>query len=280
MWICYIDEAGCTGVLPTATSIIQPVFVLAGVIVDQTHLQQLTLDFLELKKRFFPGLTLNGATPATRLEWVLPEIKGASLRSSILSAGRNQRRHTLGFLDRILDLLERYQIRLTGRLIVKGIGTPIDGTALYTSSIQSVCEVMHHWLTVVNDEGIIIADSRTQGQNATVSHSIFTQKFKWGGDDHARVVELPTFGHSQNHIGIQLADLVCSSLLYPMATFAYCTGHIANVHVQAAYGVLRARYGARLKKLQHRYRIHGNEWRGGIRVQDNLANRSGSLLFE
>jgi hypothetical protein len=32
---------------------------------------------------------------------------------------------------------------------------------------------------------------------------------------------MPTFGHSENHAGLQLADLVCSALLFPMAMDAY-----------------------------------------------------------
>ena len=33
MYICYIDESGCTGELPDINSAIQPVFVLAGVFI-------------------------------------------------------------------------------------------------------------------------------------------------------------------------------------------------------------------------------------------------------
>jgi hypothetical protein len=71
-----------------------------------------------------------------------------------------------------------------------------------------------------------------------VSHSIFTQKFKAEGDQYPRVLEMPTFGHSNNHVGIQIADLLASALLYPMATCAYCRGHVSNVHVDANAGHL------------------------------------------
>lgn len=63
---------------------------------------------------------------------------------------------------------------------------------------------------------------------------------------------MPTFGHSENHAGLQLADLVCSALLFPMAVNAYCAGAIASVHVRPEYVVLRDRYAARLEALQHR----------------------------
>ena len=35
---------------------------------------------------------------------------------------------------------------------------------------------------------------------------------------------MPVFAHNQNHAGIQIADLVCSALLFPMATTRYCLG--------------------------------------------------------
>ena len=77
MKIAYVDEAGCTGALPSPTSAIQPVFVQAAVVVDQAELRGLTLDFLRLKARFFPSL---GAGTGHFLDRVLGEVKGADLR--------------------------------------------------------------------------------------------------------------------------------------------------------------------------------------------------------
>ena len=54
-----------------------------------------------------------------------------------------------------------------------------------------------------------------------VSHSIFTQKFSPAARNYQRLVELPTFGHSENHAGLQICDIVCSALLFPIACFAY-----------------------------------------------------------
>ncbi len=282
MWICYVDEAGCTGILPAAVSDIQPVFVIAGIMVDQTRLSGLTIDFLNLKRRFFPHAQLpSGAPPARFLDWALFEVKGADVRR-LLADDRSSRRHfAVGFLTELLNLMATHQIRMTGRLIAKGIGVPMKGAAIFSTAIQDICLTFHHFLGTVHDDGIIIADSRNKEQNARVSHSIFTQKFKVGGDDHSRILEMPTFGHSENHAGIQIADLLCSSLLFPMAIDAFCEGHLTNCHVRAGrYRVLRTRFGPILRNLQHRYQqpLTG-KWRGGVRVENRLTGVPGSELF-
>ena len=53
-----------------------------------------------------------------------------------------------------------------------------------------------------------------------------------------------------------------------MAAAAYCHGHVASLHVRPGYAVLRARYGRRLRALQHRYR-DGGAYRGGLTVSDS-----------
>ncbi len=90
---------------------------------------------------------------------------------------------------------------------------------------------------------------------------------------------MPTFGHSENHVGIQIADLLCSALLFPMAAHAYCTGLVNNVHVQAGYEILKTQFGLRVRGLQHRFQDSTGRWRGGIVVCDSLTNRPGTHLF-
>ena len=88
-----------------------------------------------------------------------------------------------------------------------------------------------------------------------------------------------TFGHSENHVGLQLADILCSSLLFPMAACSYCLGHMANIHVHQEYQILKTRYGPRVRNLQFRYRDGTGKWRGGVTVSDAIAQRHGGLLF-
>ena len=157
---------------------------------------------------------------------------------------------------------------------------PFEPTPVYTSSIQSICTCFDHQLTQASDIGACIADSRNKFKNVNVSHSIFTQKFSTTAQAYPRIVELPTFGHSDNHAGPQVCDILCSALLYPVACHTYCTGHVNNVHVQPAASYLRQRYGNQLKALQYHYLDAAtNRYRGGLVVSDAIAQRSASLMF-
>jgi hypothetical protein len=162
MMVFYVDEAGCLGTLPTATSPIQPVFAIAGIVLRRECLHDFTLDWLDLKERFFPNLRPVAAD----------------------------------FLD-------------------------------------------------------------------------------WNN----RLMEMPMFGHSDNHAGIQAADMICSAFLFPMATFVYCQGHVTNLHVDLQYYRIRDLFGDRLKRLQFRYQDANQWWRGGITVSDALGHQRGGVLF-
>jgi hypothetical protein len=270
-----VDESGCLGVLPSATSPIQPVFVIAGISVPHDRLTDLTHDFLSLKTRFFPGVRA-----PTYLDTVMDEIKGAELRRSMALGTRGQRRHAFGFVDKGLKLLVAHNARMFGRLWVKGIGTPFDGRSIYTYSMQAICTYFQQQLSANDDTGFVIADSRNKPANALVAHSIFTQMFRTAGNPYDRIVEMPTFGHSDNHVGLQLADLVCSALLFPIAVHTYCTGHVTNLHVRPGYRLLKQRYAEQLRDLQFRYQEPGTRfWRGGITVTDAIGKRSGGEMF-
>jgi uncharacterized protein DUF3800 len=211
---------------------------------------------------------------------VLAEIKGADLRRAMRNgAPRRNRRHAIYFLDRFMSLLEDYNAKIFGRVWVKAIGETCNDQALYTSSIQAICSYFQNYLGSLDQMGLLIADSRTPAANVPVAHSIFTQKYKVLGDEYDRVLEMPTFGDSRNHVGLQISDLVCSSLIFPMATYCYCLGHVQNVHVDANFGHLTARYGARIQALQHRYPDENGRYRGGITVDDRIGSRSGAGLF-
>ena len=146
--------------------------------------------------------------------------------------------------------------------------------------MQGICAYFDHYLTHIDDTGICIADSRNKLKNVRVSHSIFTQKFRSTERNYRRLAELPTFGHSENHAGLQICDLVCSALLYPIACFAYCTGYVNNIHVQPRAANLRRRYGDRLKALQYRYRNPLTyRYEGGVVVADAIGQQNGSLMF-
>jgi hypothetical protein len=147
------------------------------------------------------------------------------------------------------------------------------------AELRPLFRYFEHLLAVSGEVGLVVADSRTKPQNAVVAHSILTRKFAVAGDAYPHVAEMPVYGHSENHVGLQVADLLCSALVFPMTTASYCTGHVSSVHVQPGYAALRARYGGRLRALQYRYRDAGG-FRGGLTVSDAIAGRPGRLLFE
>jgi hypothetical protein len=273
--VCYVDESGDTQAVPCERTDIAPVCVVVGVVFDQTSLSHLTREFLALKRTFFPNLRSRGAS---RLSWVLAEVKGADLRRALREGQqRRNQRHAIAVLDKLMSLLEDYDARIFGRVWVKGLGQPCDGTALHTFSMQSISTFFQAMLADGDDLGLVIADSN-HATNVAVSHSVFTQKFKLDGDEYGRILEMPTFGHSENHVGIQIADLVASALVFPMATQAYCTGRIIGVHVNPGFAQLTERYGTRLRALQYRYR-DGDRWRGGLTVDDKLGQLPGGRLF-
>lgn len=277
--ICYVDEAGCPGPLPSATSNIQPVLVVCGLVFKQTAVHDLTTEFIRLKRLFYPTSLPTGSMP---LEWILVEIKGSELRKNCVDPSRRLRRHAFGFLDKVLALLKTFDCHVVGRVWVKGIGQPFNGRSVYTSSIQYIHQWFNEWLTLTEGHGIVVCDSRDQALNRIVSYSIFTEKYRVGGDKHPRILEMPTFGHSENHAGIQLADLVASALLFPMAVDAYCAGAVSSVHVRPGYGEIRSRYGPRLEGLQYRVEDSAHtppRLIGGLMVDDQVGKRPRSLMF-
>lgn len=275
MHFCYVDESGCPGALPSVNSAIQPVFLIGGLIIEHASLSDLTHDFIEFKQKFFPSLT-QGCT--SYLDCMLPEVKGSELRK-MARQNRNKQRYAFGVIDNVLKILETYNARIIGRIWIKKVGDPFDGRAVYTTSIQAIAKGFQSFLEEAGAEGMIIADARTKPLNSMVAHSVFTQKFKRGGDSYKRIYEMPVFGHSDNHAGIQLADIVCSTILYSIACAVYCDGHMINkTHVHRKHLEIKDKFGERIKKLQYRYQNSGR-WHGGLTVSDPQGCKSSSCLF-
>ncbi len=274
MRICYVDEAGCPGALPAATSNVQPVLAVLGVSLPQERLSDVTLEFLKQKQRFFPG-----RTSGDFLDLVLPEIKGADLRRDAARPSRRKWRPALQFLGEVFRLLVAHQAVVFGRVWIKAPGAAFKSRAVYTSSVQAICTTFQTQLEAVEERGLVIADSRSKGQNANVAHSVFTQKYRTSGDPFARIVEMPTFGHSDNHVGLQIADLLASAIVFPLAVESYSKGHVAGVHTARDYSRIKRRFGRPLQSLQYRYQRDDGRWAGGLTVSDPLAQRSGRHLF-
>jgi hypothetical protein len=278
MHLCYIDEAGDSSSLKSATDTNQPVLVIGGLIVNHPSLPALTHDFLALKRNLYPGLA--------RHSWhhyhapIAHETKGSELRKHIARGTRAESRHAIRFLDAVRDLPFKHHVELIARVWVKSIGQQFLGLPVYSSSVQALCTYFQEYLKRHNDFGVVVADSRDPVNNSNVAHSIFTQKFHPRGDRYDRICELPAFAHSENHAVIQLCDIVCSGLISPISTYVYCTGYVHNVHVQPNYKILKDRYAIHLNDLQFRYQLPGGKYVGGIVTNDGLSQRSGNLMFK
>ncbi len=253
MYIAYVDEAGNLAELTSPTVDIEPVFVQCGLLVHAANLPELTRDFLHLKHRFYPG---HQRTPHY-LDSMLFEVKGSDIRRNLASSRKRDRKWATGQIDKILAILKKHNVRIVAKVLVKSVGRFNDHTALYTAYTQSICMWFQQFLADKGDRGIIIADHREYKQDRQVSHSIFSQKFKSGGDPYDRVMEMPTFGVSDNHVGLQLADIVGSGLIAPLCIETYCREQISNVHVRSGYTYIRDRYASQIQCLLYRYTDSG-----------------------
>lgn len=279
MYLCYVDESGCTGQLPVNHSSIQPVFLLSGIIIHQSCLNDFTSEFLTIKSKYFPHFVKKRMS---YLSTIMDEVKGSDLRKNTTKSSRNVRRHAFGFLDKYFDLLEKYNIKIISKIYIKEPGVPTRTNAIYTGALQSVFTHFQAFLNNQNSNGLVIADARNHSLNVNAAHSIFTQKYKCAGDEYPNIIEMPTFGHSDNHSGIQCTDILCSAVLFPIAVHVYCEGNIRNSHIKPDYIRIKDRYNQRLRAMQFRYNVVNSGkviWRGGITVSDPINRQSSSLLF-
>ena len=276
MYLCYIDEAGCSGSLKSSTDSVQPLLVIGAVFLPAHELAACTLRLLEIKRKYFPH---RSAGASHLLDDILWEIKGADIRRDIRSPIRTQKRRARSFLDDALELLESCNAKIAAKVYVKAVGAPADGTSMYSATTQYLCTIFQSYLTSQNDIGVVIADSRSKACNVNVAHSVFTQRHKSTGDPFNRIIDLPIFANSENHSRIQLADLFCSAYLFPIAAYSYCLGHISNKHVWPEHEELKKRFGNRLMQLQYRYEDLEGRMRGGVTVSDAIGKRSSAVMF-
>ena len=278
MKICYVDESGDLNGLPAVpTDADQPVFAITGLVFDSVELRNVINEFIILKQQFYPGLPYRSSQ---FLDAVLAEIKGAEVRKNLVRSTRNKRRHAEMFINRILGLIETHSGVLFSRIYIKALNRPMAHQSVYSAAMQGLFENFERYLVSVNDIGICVADSREHRLNVNASHSIFTRKYSAGATHYARIQEVPLFGHSDNHVGLQICDIITSALIYPIACQTYCTGAITNVHVQPSAANLRTQFGSRLRGLQYRFfDAPQNRYRGGIVVSDLVGRRNASYML-
>ncbi|MEZ5337439.1 MAG: DUF3800 domain-containing protein [bacterium] len=271
MKILYLDESGCTGkLLRNHQSAATPVFIISGLIIDTASLTMLVWDLIGLKKRFFPKrfLPLNHD-----LEIIREEIKGSDLRKLIRTGDTRKKKVALGFMDGVLRILEKHNVLLIGKCLAKQPELEIDSHALYTSYVQALCAVFSRLLEEYDDDGLVMLDSRRKQVNGIVAHSIFTQMYSTRGSRLPRLQEIPVFGHANVHPGLQLADLVCSAMLFPMVgLYSFGTGS-PSVHLSAEYSGILTRFAGRIDRILFRYRSDTGAVRSSLQIDDRFNGR-------
>lgn len=274
MLVAYVDDAGDVQALRLGSNI-QPILAFVCVIVDQAQLPSLTRDFLALKEHYFRGRLASGPR---RLSNILTEIKGAELRTMVRESSR-KRRTALLYLRDVMNMLEGADAQVIGRVWIKPPGQALNGLAMNTYSIQWICKTFQRCLEQKGERGIVVIDNNNPGVNAKIAHSVFTQKFQFTGDCYDRILEMPTFGGSQNHAGLQIADILASGIVVPMAGRAYCQGHVQGSHAHPGYDKISDWLGSRLRNRQFLY-PEGEDWKGGLVVSDPVGGKHSGYLFK
>lgn len=280
MYICYVEESGDSGTFNIRDTNSNPFFIITGLFMEHSRLIRLTNDFLRIKARFFPSLM---RTASHFLDGIELERKGGDIRKELRDANRRRRQQSIGFLDDCLRLLVDGDVRLLGKILVKNPGQTNNDAGFYGRSIMHVCEHFNAFLETKAELGFVIADSRRTAQNRRTTHTIFTQMHRANGNRYPQLAETPAYGHSNNFAMLQLSDILCSAIVFPMAMDVF-HGHLigsGNIHISTNYSAVRARYKDDVKKMQFMHRDSSHRIVGGLLVSDMTGlNRKTSLLFE
>jgi hypothetical protein len=250
------------------------VFVIGGVIVREECQLDVVKRFLTLKRSSNP----NRFAGAQLSDVIRGEVKGNDLRTDIRSESRNRRRAATHFLDETLKLLSDFNCRLIARVIVKKEDEKYRDDDLYPVATRWLCRTFHENLVAEKRSGLVVLDSRTKVKNVPNAVGVLTQRLKNSGDPFPRLLDSPVFGHSDLHVMLQIADVVVSGLVFPIACIAYSSQLTWNTHSDPRYNALRERYGSKLRDLQFRYQQVG-EWRGGLYPTSELGLLSAKAMF-
>lgn len=279
MFFCYLDEAGDFSQITNSQPNEQPVFVLCGLFLDHKNLRKITEEFYKIKKKFFPSLLNN----KNFHEACLLEIKGGDIRHKIRTGGRDKIRHSIGFINDVMTMLKKYDCKIVASIFIKEIAGDFKGKIFYAHQAQALTKHFQNFLQEKKDIGLVVADSRNNQDNSQISHAIFTQKIRSNDDAYPAILEVPLVGHSQNHVGLQLTDILCSGLLFPIASQIYSAKHLIkdNVHCNDNFILLQKKFGEIIKDLQFRYRPADSHFlSGGIHVIDKLNKYKANRIWQ
>ena len=276
MQLCYVDESGTAERLTEADRDQPPVVVNAGISLPERTLTKITRECIELKTTFYPSI---GQSGHGWLDAILQDIKGAKIRAGFKAkASVRQKKNSVGLLDGILRLLERYDAKIMGRIWMKRLGVENQDMSMHGAALQHICAAFDAGLPA-GERGMVVVDSQTYQHNHKLAHSMFTQRF--GKEPkHCGLVDMPVFGHSDNHAGLQMADMVCSALLAPIACAVF-GGRYArwNRHCDSGYLDIRERFGQRLAARTFTWKDYHRQTCASLVVSNPVSKRGVSLMW-
>ena len=251
MLTCFIDESGCPGPLPTISSAVQPILVIAGIALDTSAITTVTRQFARLVQRYRHG----ESRPNDICTDLLGElIKGAEVRKAFRTDPAAAERREFPFIDSVLTLLRTHEAKLYGTVIVKAAGEEFDGRRAYSQALSTIAKEFHRTLEAAETQGTAIADFRESKLNGRVSTDLMEAKLGPAGDQLPRLLYPPTFGNSEVHAPLQLVDLVCSAMLWPIAAWHFRERLDGSPHIAPAADVcIRRRFRRRLREVVPRY---------------------------
>lgn len=274
MYFAYIDESGGTED-PLQDKSSTPVRTIVTLMVPASAIPQLTRDYVALKTKYF----YQKMQSARSLDLILAEVKGSELLKMTRSSSRNKRRAADRFRTELLRLVANHGGLITARVWVKSHGQSLDDRKTYGQAMQDASQHFNALLEERDDIGVIVADSRNHESNRQVAHSVFTQMWRAGTNPYPRVAEVPMFAASENHAGIQIADLIATTLVFPMSIAAFCVPVRGNVHDPRRYAEVRRKFSSHLRQVAYKYKA--DKWtRGGIKVSGDLGTKTQSMFFE
>ena len=267
---CFIDESGDRrGLLSEARrSQAQPVYVVLGLIMSDEALAHITPEFVKIRKSVSP---------------VELEVKGNMLRGDIKQSPDGGI-GPAGFvaLKAALQLLDRADIRVTGRISVKPTDENFDGNEAEARALGFIVGNFSRFLLEKKTEGGIVFDSRGGGPDSEENKQVARAMKKAPGFSRPKLRKPPIFSRSEDCVGLQLADWICSALIAPPAATAYC-GDCARLsgspHIHKNYLQMRDQHGGGdwLWRRQLRFQT-GGKTRWGLEV-DGPREYSSRLLF-
>lgn len=280
MQLCYVDESGKAEKLCRDRPDQQPVFVVAGLAVPDQRLTELTHSWLDIKRRYNPSIAKKSGQGW--LDAIKHETKGTRIRKAFRKGQTGRRRqNAIGVIDQTLLLLESTDCKLIGKAWILKLDHEIENpVGMYAAGLQFICGAFHAHLST-DERGMVLVDSQTHHHNHRLAHNLFTARFG-RTPRYERLVDMPVFGHSENHAGLQIADFLCSALLAPIACSVYAGRYDGwNEHCGSDYLVLRDRFGERLQRLTYSWTDpqQSNKQKRSFVVSDPLSKRGERLMW-